>query len=472
MTAPLRMIGLTRKSKGDDEGTHVDQRSRIEAKARAEGFELVDVLSEKGVSGAKNWRKRELGQSIEAVREGRADGIIVAYMDRITREKATARAEIWEAFKSAGAVFIACDGIDSRAPGSELLYDIQGAVARYQVDLTGTKSDAGRGRSVMENNVHGGSIAPWGYVWTWVKDATKGKKHGPLAAAPGNRVQEAFEDIADGISHPAFRRKYGVKMSNVIARGDVYLGVATSGTFKKAGAHPALVDEDTYRRAHHRFKKADTGAGRPAKAPRPPALLPADVIRCGTCGHGLTRQPSPNGDYYRCQFASCERSVSISCNGADPRTIEQALAWHAEDTALHIANPGEGLADLLAKLEAARAELAEVERMQAAGELSPVAYAGARSAADKTAADVGRRVADAEIAEGWRSMTTARVRERLEGNAEETRGFLREFIRVNVLPGRRENEDGKRVIVASEERLAFSRVYKRLGEDVPEAAAA
>jgi hypothetical protein len=37
-TKTLRMIGLTRKSKGDDEGTHADHRRLIEARAGSEGL--------------------------------------------------------------------------------------------------------------------------------------------------------------------------------------------------------------------------------------------------------------------------------------------------------------------------------------------------------------------------------------------------------------------------------------------------
>src|SRR5205823_4002719 len=101
-TQRLRMIGLTRKSKGDDEGTHAHQRRLIEARAALEGFELVRIDAEHGVSGSKEWRKREIGPAIEDVKAGQADGVIVAYQDRITRERLLAAVEIWQAMEEAG----------------------------------------------------------------------------------------------------------------------------------------------------------------------------------------------------------------------------------------------------------------------------------------------------------------------------------------------------------------------------------
>jgi DNA invertase Pin-like site-specific DNA recombinase len=457
MSAPsLRFIGLTRKSKGEDEGTHSDQRAMIEARAKAEGFTLIRIDAEKGVSGAKDWKKREIGRAIEDVANGSADGILVAYQDRITRERLAQAAAIWEAMEEAGATFISCDGTDSRAPGSELLFTIKAAIAREQWKTYKSRSDAGRGRAVMENNVHGGSIAPWGYEWTW-REKDGRRVHGPLVPAKGNRVAEAFADIVGGISHGGFLRKYGQQMGHVVVNR-AYLGEAKSGDFMKENAHPALVDEDTFRRANRRFPKADKGGGRPSKVARPPALLPADVIRCGTCGHGLTRQTNAKGDHYRCQFKACDRAVSIGCEKADEYVLDAVLQWHAEDTALHMVRPDDAHMLTLEKaFEAALAERDEVERMMAAGELSPVAYAGARSAADAAVIATGKALGEMEVEYGWRSMPTSRVKTKIQEDAEATRSFVREFVRVHIVPGTR----WKPIT----ERIALSRVLKHVPKE-------
>jgi DNA invertase Pin-like site-specific DNA recombinase len=467
------MIGLTRKSRGDDEGTHTDQRLRIEERAAREGFTLVRVTKEHKVSGGLAWRTREIGKAIADVEAGKADGIMHAYEDRISREGLEAAVQIWRAMANANAVYIACDGVDSRVEGAEFTFNLKACVAAEQLRIYKVRSDAGRGRSVMKDGVHGGSIPPWGYDWTTRSKPGGKTAHGPLAPVKDNRVKEAFEAAAAaaaGVSHPKFRREFGVRMSNVIP-SRVYLGEAKSGDFVNANhdgsldseglgrTHPALVSEELFRRANARFQRAESGVGRPAKSKTPPAVLSGTVLRCGTCGHGMTRQLTPkvtpkgNNHHYRCQNNPyCDRRVSISCAAVEPFVLETALRWHAEDTGLRLADAGDfDLAALDVALDAARAEVAEVERMHAAGELSPVAYAGARTAADNAVAAAGMALSDGETASGWRSVPAARVAEKVTDDVEAQRSLIADFVRAHVMPF-----NGKRVPVS--ERVALSRV--------------
>jgi DNA invertase Pin-like site-specific DNA recombinase len=160
------MIGLTRKSKGEDDGTHKDQRAIMEERCRREGFTLLRVDSEKGVSGTKKWRDREVGRAVEDVKAGRADGIIVAFEDRISRESMGETAAMWDLFREVGLVFIACDGVDSRVEGSNLTFAIKAAIARDKIEVTAKRANLGRKRAVEEYGIHGGDTEPLGYRWT------------------------------------------------------------------------------------------------------------------------------------------------------------------------------------------------------------------------------------------------------------------------------------------------------------------
>jgi DNA invertase Pin-like site-specific DNA recombinase len=271
---PLRMIGLTRKSRGDDEGTHDDQRAIIDTRCKSERFDLIRVDAEHGVSGAKDWRTREVGKAVEDVKVGRADGIIVAYQDRITRERLLAGAEIWEAMQDAGAVFIACDGVDSRLPGSEMLFTIKAAIARDQWQTYQRRSNDGRRRAVEVEGVHGGDIAPLGYSFSERMDGilnASGKiKHGPLVPNDDSwRIPQAFECLDAGGSWAAVIRILGVKSqanASQILHNRVYLGEARSGEFVKEGAHPPLVDADLFDRVQRKLdKRAAARAQRPTE---------------------------------------------------------------------------------------------------------------------------------------------------------------------------------------------------------------
>jgi DNA invertase Pin-like site-specific DNA recombinase len=255
-TKPLRMIGLTRKSKGEDDGTHKDQRGIIEARCEREGFSLVRVDSEKGISGTKAWREREVGRAVEDVKAGKADGIMVAFEDRISRETMAETAAMWDEFRATGLVFIACDGVDSRTEGSNLTFAIKAAIARDKVEVTAKRSSLGRKRVVEELGVHGGDDPPYGYVWTERADGalniSGAPKHGPLDLDPETApiAAQVFERRAAGAARKELIMLTGLCESAVMSmlRNRAYKGIAYSGEFGKHDAHPRLVSDELFDR--------------------------------------------------------------------------------------------------------------------------------------------------------------------------------------------------------------------------------
>jgi len=380
------MIGLTRKSRGDDEGTHEDQERIILARAQSEGFEVVRMEREHRVSGAKDWRKREIGRAIADVKSGRADGIVVAYQDRITRERLLAGAEIWEAMEAAGAVFVACDGVDSRQEGSELMFAIKAAVAREQWRIYKKRSDDGRGRSVTDRHIHGGSRTPVGYL----RDDDRRLVVDP-ATAP--HVLECFRMRVRGESWVALSRYLeanGVRTSvggrngggskwadtglSAMIRNRVYLGEARSGGFVQEGAHEAIVDETMFRAANlQRTERPVSLAG------REPALL-AGVLYCSGCSRRLTRDyRSGNKAHpiYRCKGnPGCDRRVTVSAAKIEPFVealiLELLLDEQTERGVEH---------ELDAAVRVAQNDLAAVEAIR--GSVRPAAYAQALSDAQE-----------------------------------------------------------------------------------------
>src|SRR5439155_4240818 len=77
-----------------------EQRGDIRKGAKANGVKLAAEVVEQGVSGSKPWRERELGAAVAACERGEAQGIIVAWQDRLSRENGRATAEVWEALEA------------------------------------------------------------------------------------------------------------------------------------------------------------------------------------------------------------------------------------------------------------------------------------------------------------------------------------------------------------------------------------
>src|SRR5688572_29078287 len=58
---------------------------------------VASGLVERRTSGAKDWRQRELGRIIESCQRGKASGVIVYDLSRLTREDLLGTAEVWTA---------------------------------------------------------------------------------------------------------------------------------------------------------------------------------------------------------------------------------------------------------------------------------------------------------------------------------------------------------------------------------------
>jgi len=67
--------------------------------AEDHGHEITKPVEERSVSGNKPWRARELGEIVRRLEAGEADGIIVPYFSRLTREKLSATFEVLEALQ-------------------------------------------------------------------------------------------------------------------------------------------------------------------------------------------------------------------------------------------------------------------------------------------------------------------------------------------------------------------------------------
>ncbi len=456
---PLRMIGLTRKSRGEDEGTHVDQRAIIERRAESEGFDLIRVEKEHQVSGAKSWKEREFGQAIEDVKAGRADGVIVAYEDRVTRERMLAAAEIWTALEDAGAVFVACDGVDSRAEGSEMLYAIKAAIAREQWRMYQKRSNDGRRRAV-EAGVHGGDEAPVGYDFTKRADGSRNgsgaAKHGPLYPNEDcSKVVIAFMAMDAGGSWADVIKILGVKSQSVAAgtlRNRVYLGEASSGEFVKEGAHHALVDVELFNRVQRKLDdRARARREHPTEAASAPRIADelAGVMRCAKCAHAMTPQRvaarggRAASTLYRCMYRGDdagelhpEGKPTIGKTAALPVVLGIARDWHrrANETYWWNRKIDDAMMPVLVEAEdEAVLQLAEVEALR--GKVSPAAYAVALSDAQATVIATREARVDAEAAEGWIGMSPEAVEERLAGGDPATvNSFLREMVRIMVAP--------------------------------------
>jgi DNA invertase Pin-like site-specific DNA recombinase len=109
-----RAVGIIRVSKvgGRDSERFVspdDQRQRIKALCKREGFKLVDVFEEMDVSGgAPLERRKGLREAVELIEAHRADVIVAGYFDRLVRSLKV-QGDVLERVEAAGGGVLSAD---------------------------------------------------------------------------------------------------------------------------------------------------------------------------------------------------------------------------------------------------------------------------------------------------------------------------------------------------------------------------
>jgi DNA invertase Pin-like site-specific DNA recombinase len=426
------------------------QREKIEAAARARGFELVDVLTDLDQSGGK-LNRPALDRVLAMIEAGEAEGIIVAKLDRFARSLVGALQTI-ERVQAVGGVILSADGdLDTSSAQGRMIANILLSIAQGELEriretwnVAGTRA-IGRG-------VHIARIPPIGYA-----RAANGRLVPEPVAAPVIRelfrrrgVGESWTALASFLDVALPRdggRAWSISTVQDLIKRRTYLGEAHWSGITNPNAHEPIIPRAAWEAAQSvggaQVKRRDGGK------------LLAGIARCGACGAALTHNGSHDGWAYRCSphgsaaSRSCTSHVSIR-GGRLERFVEGAFLDR-----LAIVEPiafegrsEDDMAEILARLEAAEAEIAAyrdgelvsllgVDAFRSGLEVRAKAVGAARVELASAQRMSSQPVVTAELCEEWPNMTTV-----------ERRSILADVIeRVVVLPapdGAKKNADVSR----------------------------
>lgn len=128
------MIGYTRVSTGEQalSGAGLQaQRTAIETAVAARGYELVEVIEDAGLSG-RTLNRAGLTRALELVESRRADGLMVAKLDRLSRSLMDFAA-LTERSRKRGWALIALDlGVDTSTPQGEMMANVLATFAQFE----------------------------------------------------------------------------------------------------------------------------------------------------------------------------------------------------------------------------------------------------------------------------------------------------------------------------------------------------
>jgi DNA invertase Pin-like site-specific DNA recombinase len=129
-----RMIGYARVSTDEQAISGLglaDQELRIREMAKPRGWRLVQMIRDEGLS-AGTLERPGLHRALGLLAAGRADGLVVAKLDRLTRSTIDFGLLI-EWFKDSGRVLVLLDlGVDTSTAAGELVANVIASVAQWE----------------------------------------------------------------------------------------------------------------------------------------------------------------------------------------------------------------------------------------------------------------------------------------------------------------------------------------------------
>lgn len=140
------------------------QDEQIRAWCRANGHRLVKVFTDEGKSGADGLECRvELGDALQALRDGRAGGIVVPRLDRLARDLIVQEQLLAEVRRLGGVPF-SCSAAeagflvdDPDDPSRKLIRQVLGAVSEYERAMVVLRMRRGRARKALQGGFAYGS---------------------------------------------------------------------------------------------------------------------------------------------------------------------------------------------------------------------------------------------------------------------------------------------------------------------------
>lgn len=442
----MRAILYLRLSQSDDASTSIQrQETDLRLRAEREGWEVVDVLVDDGVSGGKSRANAEV--ALDYLRTGRAEVLAVWKFDRWSRQGLGALADLIRVLDDRPkALFVADrDGLSSAQPAWRIIASVLAEVARMERENTRTRVLSSLA-ALRTSGRYAGGQRPYGYVSAPNPD-------GPgriLVVDPfeAQVVREAADRILSGetpysVAHDLNRRgipsKSGKRWSATVLREllqrDAIVGRVThrGNLVRGDDGLPLTVWEPVLDLAlWHRLRVhlgAISDARRERKAPRqgrPTSRLLAGIVKCASCGSSLYVRSSGRGIFsYACiakadgrvcvgvavnaerieefveerflaKVGPLRRFLRVKDEVADAHTfaeIERAIAQTTEA----LAEDDADLPALLARLASLKAQRAEQRERNAAPEIRLV--------------DTGETYAEA-----WERMDTLDRRDLLAAN--------------------------------------------------------
>lgn len=314
----LRVAAYCRVSSDSKDQLHsyaAQIRNYTEEIAQHDGWELVDVYADEGLTGTRMDQRDDFNRMMRDCRKGKIDRILVKSVSRFARNTRDCLSALRELSTMGVSVRFEKENIDTKTLTTELMVSVSGSLAQQEsISISANQKMSYQRR--MERGEFITCTAPYGYrivnkkdleivpeeaaTVRWIFDAyLKGRSSGWIAeqlTAKGIPSQSGAECWREtGVRYLLTNEKYiGDALSQKsYSCGFPFVQKRNHGErlqYYTENSHPAIIDRDTFERVQALLqKKAQKEKKRREKSPL------ALKIVCGNCGTVFQRRSSQNG---------------------------------------------------------------------------------------------------------------------------------------------------------------------------------
>jgi DNA invertase Pin-like site-specific DNA recombinase len=139
VTTAIGYVRVSTDEQADSRAGLEAQRATILAEAQRRGWRLVEVIEDAGYSG-KDMRRPGIATALEALRTHRADTLVVAKLDRLSRSILDFAALMDRATRERWALVALDLGVDTTTPAGEAMANVLAVFSQFERRLIGQRT--------------------------------------------------------------------------------------------------------------------------------------------------------------------------------------------------------------------------------------------------------------------------------------------------------------------------------------------
>lgn len=290
-----------------------EQTERLKQYCKAMGWNVYDVYTDSGFSGA-NMERPALQKLIADIKTGNIDKVLVYKLDRLSRSQKDTLYLIEDVFIANGVDFVSMsENFDTATPFGKAMIGILAVFAQLEREQIKERITMGRVARAKQGYYHGGATTPIGYNY----------QNGELIIDEYEKmlVQEIYSEFLSGKSirrittdlnekgtfhHKSDDGKWVMYTVRSILKNRVYTGEVSFSRKWYQGNHEPIIDKETFEKAQNLLVSRANDFQNKKHNTAVKSYL-GGLLYCAHCGAKYAKKKANNSGGY-CYYMCLSRS--------------------------------------------------------------------------------------------------------------------------------------------------------------------